>query len=222
MRNPTDPSTPAQRATEDPTRPSDEEHELDRLVEASYAATARADDVTARMSLGLASDAEIRAALGVDPMNPYSNTSGLVTQCMLMGRWDSSGDPMENDGLTPLRVIAIVRRARFLPDGRKMPSGLAHALLVLATYYPNIWPGQHRLAEDMCIDRSNVNRRLRKLEDAGLIERFQRGEASTLYRLSLSLIRKCSGCGASATGRVIGNGTDEEGADGTEDYLGGR
>jgi hypothetical protein len=65
--------------------------ELDRLAKQGNLATARADDVAARFSLGLASDAEVRAALDVDPTNPCANTSGLVTQCMLMGRWDLFG-----------------------------------------------------------------------------------------------------------------------------------
>jgi hypothetical protein len=108
-----------------------------------------------------------------------------------------------------------------MPDGSKMPPGLAHTLLVLASYYPNIWPGQHRLADDLKIDRRSVNRRLRKLEDAGLIERYQRGAASTLYRLNLSLIRKCWGCDAGVTGNSNGNGTEDDGAGGTGDYLDG-
>jgi DNA-binding transcriptional ArsR family regulator len=64
---------------------------------------------------------------------------------------------------------------------------------VLATYWPKIWPGQERLAADMNITRRNVNRRLRDLEDAGLIVRLQRGNRSTLYRLDLRTIRDCVG-----------------------------
>jgi len=64
---------------------------------------------------------------------------------------------------------------------------------VLATYYPNIRPGQARLAVDLGVNRGNVNKRMRRLEDAGLISRVQRGrwrgQVSTLYRLKLAAIR---------------------------------
>jgi biotin operon repressor len=96
---------------------------------------------------------------------------------------------------TTLTVINAARSARWMPDGSPMPTSLAHALLVLATYYPHIWPAQHRLADDMSVSRSNVNKRLRRLEDAGLITRFHRGRAiSTVYRLNLRVVRKCGAC----------------------------
>lgn len=71
-----------------PPRQHQREDELDRLMEDGNAATARADNVAVRLILGMASDAEVRAALNVDTTNPYANTAGLVTQCMLQGRWD--------------------------------------------------------------------------------------------------------------------------------------
>jgi hypothetical protein len=61
---------------------------IDAWVEAGNAATVVADGVAVRLALGLASDVEVRAALDVDVLNPYANTGGLVTQCVLEGRWD--------------------------------------------------------------------------------------------------------------------------------------
>jgi DNA-binding IscR family transcriptional regulator len=93
--------------------------------------------------------------------------------------------------------MRAARDIHCLPDGSPIPHGLKHALLVLASYYPNVWPSQHRLAADMGIDRRNVNRRLKTLENAGLIGRLYRGpNRSTLYRLDLQAIRACD---ASAT-----------------------
>lgn len=80
-----------------------------------------------------------------------------------------------------------------MPDGSPIPPGLAHTLLVLATYWPNIWPSQSRLADDLNITRRQVNRRLLLLEDAGLILRRQRGQLSTRYVIDLDLIRRCDG-----------------------------
>jgi DNA-binding transcriptional MocR family regulator len=82
--------------------------------------------------------------------------------------------------LSPLEAI---RRAKAIA----VPPHLSHALLVLATYYPNIWPGQERLAQDMHVSRATVNRRLRELEERGLIVRRKRrkGAMSTTYRLEL-------------------------------------
>jgi hypothetical protein len=92
-----------------------------------------------------------------------------------------------------LKVMRSVRDIQQLPDGSPIPSSLSHTLVILATYYPNIWPGQELLARDMNIHRRNVNRRLLALEDAGLIVRHRRGMDSTLYRLDLELIRRCDG-----------------------------
>ena len=86
-------------------------------------------------------------------------------------------------------VLRICRNAQRMPDGAPMPSELGHALIVLATYWPNIWPSQDTLARDMKISRRAVNYRLRRLEDAGLIVRTQRGDASTRYSLCLRAIR---------------------------------
>jgi DNA-binding transcriptional ArsR family regulator len=92
---------------------------------------------------------------------------------------------------SPLTAIHAVRNIERLPDGSPIPSSLSHALLVLATYYPNIWPSQARLARDMNITPRNVQKRLKALEDAGLIERLHRGRhRSTLYRLDLAAIRR--------------------------------
>lgn len=94
---------------------------------------------------------------------------------------------------TPLTAIRACRHIERLPDGSKVPPGLAHTLLVLASYYPNIFPGQYRLAADLKVNRRNVNKRLRILADAGLIVRTRRGWLSTSYELNLSLIRRCVG-----------------------------
>jgi hypothetical protein len=106
-----------------------------------------------------------------------------------------------------LKVMRDVRDIQQLPDGSPIPSSLKHALIVLAAYYPNVWPGQELLARDMSIHRRNVNRRLLALEDAGLIVRHRRGMDSTLYRLDLDLIRRCDGsvprrCDGSVPGPV--------------------
>jgi DNA-binding transcriptional ArsR family regulator len=92
---------------------------------------------------------------------------------------------------TTLTAIHAVRNIERLPDGSPIPSSLSHALLVLATYYPKIWPSQARLARDMNITLRNVQKRLKALEDAGLIFRLHRGRhRSTLYRLDLKAIRR--------------------------------
>lgn len=67
-----------------------------------------------------------------------------------------------------------------------MPAHLSHALLVLATYWPNIWPSQERLARDMHTSKRNVNKRLDALEEAGLIVRLSSRGRSTRYRLKLN------------------------------------
>jgi hypothetical protein len=77
--------TPERIATEDPERATDE---VDALAEAGVEATLRINTVAARLALGLASGAEVRAALDVDWSNPYIDTSRLTLQCMLAGRWD--------------------------------------------------------------------------------------------------------------------------------------
>lgn len=63
--------------------------------------------------------------------------------------------------------------------------------------YPNIWPSQARLAADMKITPRNVQKRLRALEEAGVIVRLHRGRhRSTLYRLDLKAIRRGVGSDA--------------------------
>lgn len=72
-----------------------------------------------------------------------------------------------------------------------LSAGARHALLVLASYYPNIFPPQKRLAENMGASRSSVNRWLAELERAGLITRRRGGQHyATHYLLHPSLIRK--------------------------------
>lgn len=88
-------------------------------------------------------------------------------------------------------VLGVVKAATRMPDGTPMPASLSHALLVLASYWPHIWPGQERLAADMCVSRRQLNRRLRLLEDAGLIVRHRRGTLSTAYQLDLKRLRLC-------------------------------
>ena len=112
-------------------------------------------------------------------------------------------------------VLTAVKAVRSMPDGSPMPLGLKHTLLVLATYWPDIWPGQERLAVDLSVSRRNVNKRLRKLEDAGLIFRLRRGRnQSTVYRLKLGAIRKGAGVPVSLpTPERLSNGTDTDGAE---------
>jgi biotin operon repressor len=93
----------------------------------------------------------------------------------------------------PLKVTRAVLDIQRMPDGSPIPSSLKHALIVLASYSPNIWPSQALLARDMSITRPNVNKRFRLLEDAGLITRRRRGRRSTIYYLNLKLIRLCIG-----------------------------
>ncbi len=92
---------------------------------------------------------------------------------------------------SPLEAIRAVLAIDTLPDGRPMPAHLAHTLLVLATYWPDIWPSQERLAREMHCSRRNVNKRLRELEDAGLIVRLADDGApesrrTTRYRIRLN------------------------------------
>lgn len=71
-----------------------------------------------------------------------------------------------------------------------IPAGPKHALLVLASYWPHVFPSQARLGKDMGVDRSNVNRRLRALVDAGLVVRHPGGPGRpTVYVLQLDVIR---------------------------------
>jgi DNA-binding MarR family transcriptional regulator len=105
---------------------------------------------------------------------------------------------------SPLEAIRAAMAIDRLPDGRPMPSYLSHTLVVLATYWPNIWPGQERLAHDPHTSRRNLNKRLRQLEDAGLIVRLTRDGRSTVYRLRLT------GCELQGTESVIPRSPEEE------------
>jgi DNA-binding transcriptional ArsR family regulator len=123
---------------------------------------------------------------------------------------------------TPLTAIRAVKNIERLPDGAPIPSSLSHALLVLATYYPNIWPSQARLAVDMNITPRNVQKRLRALEDAGLIVRLHRGrQRSTVYRLDRRTIRRGVGSdvsvGVAAVAEWVSAATPEDQRRGNED-----
>ena len=109
---------------------------------------------------------------------------------------------MLEDGLDLLTAIRAVLAARQMPNGTPMPSHLKHTLLTLAVHAPNIWPGQHRLADEMCVTRDAVNKRLRRLEDAGLVTRIRRsgGSRSTLYFLNLGALRRSTE--ATVDGRI--------------------
>jgi biotin operon repressor len=124
------------------------------------------------------------------------------------------------------QVLNAVLAVRSMPDGSRCPHGLKHTLLVLATHYPNIYPGQARLAVELGITRANVNKRLAALEDAGLIARLRRGEfpqqLTTLYRLKVAMVHKCAAGPVSAAAPISppihkrqdnSNGTPSEGAD---------
>lgn len=87
-------------------------------------------------------------------------------------------------------AVDACRSIQRLPGGRRIPIELAHTLLVLATYWPNIYPGHERLAGDLKIKRRQVSNRLKALEDAGLVTRQRRTGASTRYWLKLRTIRE--------------------------------
>jgi biotin operon repressor len=93
---------------------------------------------------------------------------------------------------TTLSVIRAAKAIRTLPDGSRASRSLKHALLVLACHWPNIFPSQQTLADEIGVSRRYVNELLRDLEDAGLIVRQRCGYHSTQYRLNLPAIR--TGC----------------------------
>lgn len=87
-------------------------------------------------------------------------------------------------------ILVAVRDIERMPDGTSVPPELAHTLLVLAMYWPRIWPSQEALAAQLKIEARGVNKRLRRLEDAGLISRRPGGKGrNTRYGLALKLIR---------------------------------
>lgn len=94
---------------------------------------------------------------------------------------------------TPFTVIRACRDIQTLPDGEPITQGLAHTLLVLATYYPNVHPSLDRLCSDLKLkDRSSIIRRLQRLEDAGLIrQRRRKGRQTTEYTIVMWQVRKC-------------------------------
>lgn len=70
-----------------------------------------------------------------------------------------------------------------------LPPHLSHTAVVLATHWPNMWPGQRRLAAEMHVARSTLNDRLRELEDRGVVVRIRREDATTAYRLRFRGVR---------------------------------
>lgn len=136
---------------------------------------------------------------------------------------------------TPLSVINAVRAIQTMPDGDEVPNTLKHVLLVLASYWPRIWPSQSRLVRDLHVSQRSLNRYLSTLEGAGLIARTRRGYTSTAYALNLPLIRDCGkvlppgGTGGTATGgqKVLPSGGSvspmkskrEVQGDDDEDYI---
>lgn len=93
----------------------------------------------------------------------------------------------------PFEALRLCRSIKAMPDGTPIKPHLAHTLLVLATYYPNIWPGHDRLAADMKVSRRALVDRLAELEASGLIWRVRRGPwRSTVYGIRFGLIRRCA------------------------------
>lgn len=82
------------------------------------------------------------------------------------------------------------------PDGTAMQSGPKAALLTLATYYGGpdkmIYPTHTQLSQAMCVDERSVRRRIKALEDGGLIHRTPGVQhRATVYRLNFNAIRGC-------------------------------
>lgn len=50
------------------------------------------------------------------------------------------------------------------------------------------WPSIRRMSQETCLGKSTVFRQLREMEEAGWLQRVQRAETSTVYRLMLSQI----------------------------------
>lgn len=84
-------------------------------------------------------------------------------------------------------VMRVIVRCRDL-ENDELSSGARHALLALASFYPNIRPTQPQLAAMTGTSTRTVNRWLRELEDAGLIMR-KRGwhQRATVYLLAAGL-----------------------------------
>ena len=83
-----------------------------------------------------------------------------------------------------------------------MNSTTKHALLVLSTYWPNVWPSQARLAADMGVSRSQVIRRLQVLVDAGLVSRTRRWNNSNVYALDIEAIYQLGGENSNTTSEL--------------------
>jgi hypothetical protein len=79
-------------------------------------------------------------------------------------------------GASPLDAIAAARCVDGLTAGEK------HALVTLATYWPNVYPSTERLRSDMSRSRSVTLDLLRRLEARGLMTTRQRGNGRTAER----------------------------------------
>lgn len=84
---------------------------------------------------------------------------------------------------SPLEAIRAAKEIDTLPNGQPMTMPLSHALVVLASYWPNIWPSQERLAREMHCSRRHVNRLLGELEESGMIVRLPASGRTTRYRI---------------------------------------
>ena len=73
--------------------------------------------------------------------------------------------------------------ARLAPktDRRLTPSD-AHALLVLASRWPYIFPGVDRLADEMGVTHRSAERRLARLTELGYLTTTRRGDGQTALR----------------------------------------
>lgn len=84
---------------------------------------------------------------------------------------------------SPLHAIHQAAQIDHLPDGKPMPPHLSHTLVILASHWPNIWPGVDSLARELHVTERAVQYRLRRLEDMKLIWRVRRKQATTVYRI---------------------------------------
>lgn len=95
------------------------------------------------------------------------------------------------------QVVNACRDIERYPDGTKMPSPVRHALLVLATHWPNIRPGLERLAVEMGISESQVARRIQPLVNAGIVTKHHRFNDTVIYVINLDAVSAWVRTGAS-------------------------
>lgn len=87
-----------------------------------------------------------------------------------------------------LEVVGTVVKCRSVDAD--LSAGARHALIVLASYYPNIYPPLDRLVIEVGASRRSVIRWIGELESAGLITRKRgRRHYNTHYFLHPSLIQ---------------------------------